>query len=290
MGIHDRPYYRDDPASGPNWDSRSPISIIIMICVGVFLVNLVFGTREGRIGDFVSLHASDLLRPWMWWRMLTYGFVHDHLSIGHIFWNMIGLWCLGRAVQERYGVAEFWRIYLSAIVVCGFAWLVLQRLGGSDGILLGASGAVVCIEMLFVLNYPKVTLNLLGVLPIPAWIVGIVLIVSNVFASAPSDGGPNIAYDVHLAGIVYAFAYFYGNWNFGFVDNFAGSWQLTKRKMFGPRLKAYKPDATVADAAEADRLLEKIHKSGQDSLNKRERKFLETYSKRVRDRQRNSSI
>jgi hypothetical protein len=43
-------------------------------------------------------------------------------------------------------------------------------------------------------------------------------------------------------------------------------------------------DREEKDAAEADRLLEKIHNSGKDSLSSREKKFLERYSQSVRNR------
>ena len=40
------------------------------------------------------------------------------------------------------------------------------------------------------------------------------------------------------------------------------------------------------EAKEADRILEKIHASGKDSLTSREKKFLEKYSQNVRSKKR----
>jgi hypothetical protein len=40
------------------------------------------------------------------------------------------------------------------------------------------------------------------------------------------------------------------------------------------------------EAREADRILEKIHASGKDSLTSREKKFLEKYSQSVRNKKR----
>ncbi len=286
MGIHDRPYYRDDEPPGlrPSWNNKSPIATIIIICVAVFLLDMLLGGRSGIVGRTLALHSENLVKPWMWWQTLTYGFVHDRSGIGHIFWNMLGLWMLGRGVEERYGWAEFWRIYLVSVVLCGVSWLLIQQTSSGPATLAGASGAVCCIQMLYVLNFPRATLMIWGILPVQAWIIGTMLIASNILVT-PNTGGPRIAYEVHLAGIAFAFIYFYGNLNLGFVDGLGRMLRTTKRKLTGPKLKAYQPDRDQSDAVEADRLLDKIHKSGQDSLTRKERKFLEQYSQRVRERQ-----
>jgi hypothetical protein len=42
--------------------------------------------------------------------------------------------------------------------------------------------------------------------------------------------------------------------------------------------------APTSEVDEADRILAKIHESGQDSLSSKEKKFLEKYSRAVRER------
>jgi membrane associated rhomboid family serine protease len=138
-------------------DGRSAISQIIIVNVVVFAANAIFSGRDDSLTNFLSLHAGDLFQPWMWWRLLTYGFAHDPANIFHLFWNMLSLWMLGRAVEDRYGKAEFLRIYLTAIVGAGLVWLIRHSLWKDDAsLVLGASGAVTCVVMLFVFLYPKV--------------------------------------------------------------------------------------------------------------------------------------
>jgi len=148
--------------------------------------------------------------------------------------------------------------------------------------MLGASGAVTAVCMLFVFCFPRAELLLMGVIPMPAWVLGVMIIVGNMI------GGRNgVAYDVHLVGAAFATVYFFGNLNFGFVENFSSRLRLSwRQKQRG--FKVHRPEepqiAPSKDEVEADRILEKIHQHGQDSLTAAERKFMEAYSRRVRER------
>jgi len=292
MGIYDRPYYQEDgsPSLTPSWDQKSAIAIIVIACAGVFVANMIFTPDNNSINNFLTLHSTDLRQPWMFWRTLTYGFAHSQ-AITHIVFNMLGLWMLGRSVEERYGRAEFFRIYLLAVFVCGLLWLVLRLSLNENARVCGASGAVCCIEMLYVLNFPRSTLMLFGVVPIQAWVFGIFFIFGNAMMGGGGDGnGSQIAWDVHLIGIGFAFAYFFGKWNFSFLSTPLGGWRLLKRKLWGPRLRAFDPSERSAfDETEADRILDKIHQFGQDSLTSKEKGFLTNYSKAVRNKRQNTS-
>lgn len=293
MGIYDRNYYQEEGLDlRPTWNQRSAISTLILINVGVYIVNMLFsgagggfGVRsQGRLNDLLTLYATDFAKPHMWWHLLSYGFVHDASNIGHLVFNMLGLYFLGRPVEQLYGRSEFYRIYLTAVVVCGLGWLVRNQIVPSSDAVLGASGAVICIEMLFVFNFPKQTVYLF-IFPAPAWVLGILLVLANLTAQS----GPGVAYDVHLFGVAFAALYFFGRLSFRFLGDIPGSFRKLMRRLTGPRLTVYSSDnqpaaKESADAAEADRILAKIHATGQDSLTSREKKFLEKYSKSVRNK------
>ncbi|MFN9914604.1 MAG: DUF6576 domain-containing protein, partial [Pirellulaceae bacterium] len=89
-----------------------------------------------------------------------------------------------------------------------------------------------------------------------------------------------------------AFAYFYGRWNFSALISPWDRLRALRRRWFGPRLRTYRPtqDPQVIDETEADRILDKIHRLGQDSLTKRERQLLTEYSKQVRQKRENSQF
>ena len=286
MGIYDRNYYREDADLNlaPTWNQRSAVSTLIIINVAVYIANILFGkgvftsANQGFVNELMLLSGEDATHPIAWIHVLTYGFVHDAVLPWHLVFNMLGLYFLGRSVEDRYGRSEFFRIYLAAVLICGIVWLTKQGVMGGNDRLCGASGAVLCIEMLFVFNFPTARVLLL-VFPIPAWVLGIFLVLSNVVTSPSSL----TAYDVHLMGILCAVAYFYLGLNFRSMDNLPLAWKRTMRRLTGPKLKVH--NSSLSDADEADRLLAKIHESGQESLTSREKKFLERYSRSVRAKQ-----
>jgi membrane associated rhomboid family serine protease len=284
MGIHDRSYYREDglPPVAP-WDQRSMVSILIVVNVALFIANFVLSNRSNAITNLLSLDPEVMNQPWQWYRIISYGFAHSSRDVMHIVFNMASLYFLGRSVEERYGRWEFLRFYLVAIALGGLYWTA-KTWGGNQG-MLGASGGVTAVCMLFVFCFPRVELLLMGVIPMPAWALGVLIIVGNMLG-----GRGGVAYDVHLVGAAFATLYFYGNLNFSFVENFTDrarlSWRQKQRgfKVHRPE-KSEEPEAPLSkDEVEADRILAKIHKLGQDSLTAAERKFMESYSRRVRER------
>jgi hypothetical protein len=157
--------------------------------------------------------------------------------------------------------------------------------------LVGASGAVTAITLLFCIHFPKQTILLMMVLPVPAWFVGAMIIVGNIMGMRFS--GENVAFDVHLVGAAFAIAYYRFGWHLGrWVPGF--SWPAFKpKKMFSrrPRLRVHRGGEEGSGdfeqlEARGDELLEKVNRSGFDSLTEREREILEEYSRRMRDKRR----
>lgn len=284
MGIHDRSYYREEglPPVAP-WDQRSMVSILIIVNVALFIANFVLGGgSRDPITGLLALEPDVMHRPWQWYRVLSYGFAHSTADVFHILFNMASLYFLGRSVEERYGKWEFLRFYLVAIVLGGLYWTA-KNWGTSHG-MLGASGGVTAVCMLFVFCFPRVEVLLMGVIPIPAWVLGVLIIGGNMLG-----GRGGVAYDVHLVGAAFATLYFYGNLNFSFIENFTDSMRLSwRQKQRGFKVHRPKEIETEVpaskDEVEADRILAKIHQLGQDSLTAAERKFMESYSRRVRER------
>lgn len=284
MGIYDRPYYSDESeqawTGGPLWNQRMVVTNLVLLNVGFFLLNFLFGGRENLVTDAMKVRGPDLVQPWYWWHFVSYAFAHDPNGISHILFNMLSLWFLGRTVELHYGRGEFLRIYLAAAVFGGLVFAARTYFQGVPTATLGASGAVLCITMLFVFLNPRATLMLYGVVPMPAWVLGGIIVLMNFFGNAPG-----IAYDVHAAGIAFAAIYFYSRMNFGnwFEVMNLRRW---KRRFNGPSLRLHDPDkakqAADREDQEADRILQKIYEQGQDSLTAKEKRFMEKYSLKKR--------
>lgn len=287
MGIYDRDYYQEDQLRPIRpWDSQSMVIMLIMANIAFFVANFLIDARGNYLTNLMTLHASDLLHPLAWPRFLTHGFAHDPRGIMHILFNMIGLYFLGQSVEAKYGKWEFMRFYLLCIITCGLVWASIRVATGNDGAVIGASGAVTGVAMLFVFSFPNATLQLYGIIPVKAWLVGIMIVVANLFGN-PSSG---VAYDIHLMGVAFAAVYFYGGLNFGFLSGWLSTGK-TKIKQKQRGFKVRRDDSpsgpSAADEKESDRILEKILKDGKDSLTRKERNFMQRYSSEMRKRKQN---
>lgn len=291
MGIYDREYYGQQQGMR----LRGPASIVgwlIAINVGLWLADGLFTSDKHTITNILSLQVGTLKQPWLWWKFLTYGFAHapfpDYM---HLVGNMIGLFFFGRAIEQRYNAREFLAFYLVTVVACGVIWSIigLATQQNPASTVVGASGAITAVVVLFIFLYPKQTVLLFFVIPMPAWVLGVLLIVMN-FGGAAGYIGGNIAYTVHLVGAAFAVLYYKFNWRLSklFVNMPNPFKRQPKLRIHDPNQDGDDPGSSAAKsdklAEEEDRILEKIHRQGVESLTRKERKILEKRSKHYKDR------
>jgi membrane associated rhomboid family serine protease len=292
---------------GFSFDRQSIITTLIIINVAIFLLDAftprvtaydmipnlpddptaVVDLGDGQLTTVAQLKAetlghwlSDTLalkahRPWEIWAYLTHGFAHASISsktgIFHVGFNMLTLFFLGKFVEHHLGRAEFLKFYLVSIVVGGAVWLLIQMLTGGQGSIVGASGAVSAVVVYFIFLMPNARLLLMGVIPVPAWGVGVMFLVNNLYYAFTAS---QIAWEAHLAGGAFGMAYHLLNWNFSRV-------QMPDLKR--SKLKIHQPAGIDPKLqSEADRILEKISQQGESSLSRAELKTLNKYSKLIR--------
>jgi membrane associated rhomboid family serine protease len=311
MGIYDRDYERESASPWSYADNPRSITVtLIILNVVVFIAELLVRkpmtdpltlqpllTLDGSpvftspVSSWLAVNADTLMRPWMWWQFLTYGFAHDSSNHFHLLFNMMGLYVFGRDVEDRMGRMEFLRFYLAAVVVGGIVGAITHMLIGSPGSTIGASGAVIACAIMFACYFPHRELLLMMIVPIKAWVLAIVFVgldLAGAFGMLwQVERMSNTAFTVHLAGAFFALAYFFLGWSFRKLD-FLGIANLPKflrqrsRRM---RLKIHDPDRQMErDEEEADRILAKIHEHGESSLTSGERKTLERYSRHQREK------
>lgn len=281
MGIQDRDYYQDE-SSGMQLDfqPQSMVIKLIIINVVIFFVNLFTSTPEHRhwLMNAMASHPSNLQNPLEWWKLLGSGFAHDPQGVTHILFNMVGLYFLGRDVEDRTGRKEFLAFYLTTIVFANivsalryqFFVPVEQWRGG-----LGASGGVIGVAILYAFYFPHRKLLFMLVIPMPAWVLAVLFVLVDTFGV-----GERIAHDVHLAGAAFGALYALTG-----IKLTALSQSFKNRR---PKLRVVKHESDEELEREGDRLLDKVHREGEQSLTAKERKLLERYS-RYKRRQRDTS-
>jgi membrane associated rhomboid family serine protease len=296
MGYQERDYYRDEQ---PTSLVTSIVVKLIIVNCAILLASKLFSQNDAFM-DLLMVTGETLTHPLRWWQFLTAGFAHDPNQLNHIIFNMLGLYFFGKPLEERFGPREFLRYYLVAIIVGMVLWgarVYLESLSlpieaqedFREGMkCLGASGGVTACVILFCLLYPRATIYLI-VFPLPAWVVGILIVAMNFLGV----GEREVAYDVHLFGAAFALAYWYFGWNLGRLP---GMKQIGK--LFGspqrwfqsrPALRVHDPDPEPEPDydnldTEGDRILAKLHREGEGSLSAKERRILEDYSRRMRQK------
>ena len=300
MGFSDRGYSHD--SHQPFMADWTAVMTIMVANIAIWVANLV-AAGGMPISEFLSLQGdlpSHLLKAW---ELVTYGFVHAPMDPWHLIGNMLMLWFFGREVEEIMGRGEFFRFYFTAIVIAGLAWLAsVQLFPGRGGAvagyhLMGASGAIMAVFAVFVWYYPRQTVLLWFVLPVPVWALGLLYLVMDVQGAA--NGGGHVAHVAHIAGAIFGLCYAWRGWNLSGIGDLQYRLQ-TRLRGFRRGMRVVRPPDDEDDDRPSrsrghddeamqetvDRILEKISRSGEASLTPAERDTLTQASRRLKERMR----
>ena len=260
-----------DPVTRPAW--MPGVKWIMIVTTAVLVVQALF--TEFITGWF-SLIPVTLLHGQIW-RLFTYMLLHDVGSFFHILFNMLMLYMLGQDLERSMGWKRFVAFYIVCGLIAGIGWSLLSILATPEkglAMCIGASGAVYGVMAAYGACYPNRVLMLLFP-PIPMRARTFVFVLMGIsLLFSVSGGGGNVAHAAHLFGGVAG--YLYGLRIQPYVsigvpvesDNPVSSW-LARRRRSKIRVVKSAPDEKP-DQEEVDRILEKITKSGMDSLSPRE--------------------
>lgn len=292
------------------------VTRIIFVNIGVFLfvylVKLIlrivhggdpsFGPAFENFSNFLSISGNlffDLTHPWVF-------FTHMFLHFGffHILWNMLFLYWFGRIVGDFIGNQRVLPLYLLGGLAGAGAYLIFANVAyGGEGFAYGASGAVNAIVVAAAVISPDYMIRLLFFGDVKLkFIAGIVVLFSLMGVADLNNTGGNIA---HLGGALFGW-FFILKLREGtdlstginrlldkIVNLYKGVPEMAKAKTRkGPRMAYKNPNKKQAkgnaasDAVDLshqekiDTILDKIKKTGYESLNSAEKEFLFNASKK----------
>jgi membrane associated rhomboid family serine protease len=295
MGLYDRDYYRDEEPRGirlaANW---SAVNTLIALNVVVFLAE-IFTEQRGFswVKQNLVLQPDLFHHPWRFWQLLTYGFDHD--GIGHLFFNMLGLWVFGTEVEVVYGKREFFKLYLSLIILSGLFDQVIH-IASPGAAVLGASGGVMGVAVIFACHFPRRKMLVFPIpIPIPAAVLVGVYVVAEFLSTQTQES--TVAHWVHLGGAAFGFLYYKTGWSL--FRLWPSRWSVGPIRLPRrvPKLRVHQeideepppPDDYLTTGRlqkRVDQLLEKISTSGEGSLTDEERQFLAEASRRYQQQRR----
>lgn len=268
------------------------VKIIVINLIIFLLVNLVsflFNLSHYELTQWFVLPESFsefIIQPWSF---LTYSFLH--FGFWHLFWNMLWLYWFGAFVLNLFTAKRFLTVYLLGAICGGLLYVLSYNIfpvfAKSQGYLLGASAAVRAI-VIFVAAYAPDTRVRLFVFNIKLWHIGAFVVLMDLIQlpNSPNAGGLLAHLGGALFGYLYAIQLAKGNdigkWFENVMDWFVSLFQPKSKRPFQKvhrtRSKTSKRpiqnESKSENQKKIDSILDKIGKSGYDSLTKAEKDFL----------------
>lgn len=239
-------------------------------------IEYLIGAESGIVSGWFALDSSWnnlLVKPWT---IITYGFLHA--SFIHLLMNMLVLYYIGNLFLDYFTPKQLYNFYIMGTFFGGLLFLTAYNMDlGLDGpmgsILVGASAGVtaIFIGLATLIPYYSIRLVLFGYVKL--WILAVIWVGMDIIQLSENTGG-RLA---HLGGALFGFLY---------VKMYqSGSLSITIPSWFKKRESPLKTvhrnkersGSKVSNKDDQDRIneiLEKISKSGYDSLNKEEKEFL----------------
>jgi len=245
------------------------------------LAVFVLTSYEPAFGNILAFYPRGILvQPW---GVFTYMFVHA--GLGHIFWNMLGLFFFGPRLERQLGGKYFIRLYL----LSGLGGAVFQSLFPPFAPMVGASGAVFGVLLGFAYFWPREKIYIYGIIPVESRIlVGVVAALS--LYSGISGSASGTAHFAHLGGFAAGYAYL--RWR---KKRYMNQWSPVPTPKAAMEKAVSRVDEKEANRRwssirldelhelnrdEVARILKKLEESGTRSLTFDERSLLDRFSAR----------
>ena len=137
------------------------------------------------------------------WQVLTYAFLHG--SVGHLFFNMLGLWMFGSELERVWGQRRYLQFYAVSVLVAAATQLLVTWLLGSGNPTVGASGGLFGLLLAFGMTFPnRIIMPLFPPIPMKAKIFVAVFGALELAMGFYSPTG-GVAHFAHLGGMLGGF-------------------------------------------------------------------------------------
>lgn len=245
-------------------------------------------TERGEDWFSLSSNPADLL--WKPWSLILYAFLHQDFF--HIFFNMIMLYFSGRLFTTFFTQKQLFGVYILSAIFAGLLFIIgynfLPFLSSGSAKMVGASAAVMAILVATAVYAPYMQVRLLLIGTVKLWHVAAAFIALDLILASASNTGGHLA---HLAGALFGFIYIkLLHKNGTDLSRAVSAVTESVENLFKPKKKTpfkkvhrnpVQPQRSpqgknTKDITQQriDEILDKISKSGYDSLTKEEKDFL----------------
>lgn len=252
------------------FQQQSKLTVLIIINVAVYLtLNIATNIAHIYLTPYLALPLSGQEFIYKFWTMFSYMFTHE--GLGHVLFNLLLLYFSGQLFYSILGEKRLIYVYIMSGIFGGALLLVLALIFPATfagGYLLGASAAVLGIIMVMAIYTPNYPVFVFFIEMPYKYFALLVFVTSTLIDFAINTGG-KIA---HIGGAVFGLLYGYSlkNGKDIFEFSFAPK-QKSKLKIVHKSASVVGQRADNVDETYLNKLLDKISKSGYDSLTAREK-------------------
>lgn len=260
------------------------INSVVFLLVNIIEQSLRFSKSEHSLLYWLALPGNTLLALTHTWTFITYMFLHEGLL--HILFNMLWLYWLGKIFVEYLGSKRLVAVYLLGGISGGLLFLltaVLFPLHFNNTFLLGASAGVMAVVIATAVLLPNYVIHLLFFGPVKLKYLALVsFILTSIIDISQNTGGKISHIGGALFGALFTLQHQKGNDITKPINAFF-DWVLSLFKKRSTIKVSYRKKSVSdeeynlsqkAKQQKIDTILDKISKSGYESLTKDEKDFL----------------
>lgn len=252
------------------------LSALIILNVALFLmVNLAKHLAHINVIPYLELQIGGMEFIFRPWTLFTYMFVHA--NIFELVFNLLLLYFTGQLYFHIFGEKRLIYTYVMS-GICGAALLLILGIliPGSffNTTLLGASSAVLGVVMVMAVYSPDFKVSLFGAFTMSYKYFALLIFIVSTLLDFSFNSGGKIS---HVGGVLFGLTYGYylkkgtDLFNFAFLTRKRNKLKVVSyNRMSDDEYNEHR----VSEEQEMNGLLDKISRSGYDSLTKKEKETL----------------
>ncbi|AEA45503.1 rhomboid family protein [Fluviicola taffensis] len=267
---------------------------LIFINVLVFLTIILFDligklTGDALLWEFLKEIIFSLQTDLKVLVYTPYGFVtsiFSHFEFFHLLFNMIFLYFIGGIFKQFFSDRRMVHVYVWGGIVGGIFEVIAHQVTNQYPVVIGASGSIMALFIAMAVYRPNIEVRLFGIIPVKLYIIALIYLGSEILQMTQIDG---IAHFAHIGGALIGLLSVVNLNSSTNIINWSETMQQRIARFFtrknklkvkqGGATRPVKTDEQYNMEAKAKQekiniILDKISKSGYESLTKAEKDFL----------------
>lgn len=245
------------------------IAVVSIISLLVMLMKVVDPGFYKIIVEQLALFSDFKIFNYRIWQFVTYSFLHA--DIMHLLFNMLMLYFFSLLFFTFFNSKQFLKAYFLGGVAAALFYFLVANIFGLQSYVVGASGAVMAVFFTVVGYNPKMRVQLIIFGNVAIYYIAIAFLGFDLLQLFFDNAGGHLA---HIGGSIFGFCYGKYLGGFTFVVPKKSKVKTNLRTVHNKINQTKNNSTDNSVQKQIDVILDKISKSGYDSLTKEEKEFL----------------